>query len=175
MATAAALRAALADDTASVTVPSINHVAQNGTTVPTSTMKNAAPRKRQTSNKPAIPQNVPVATYVENGVVTTRAIVADGFVLSFKSGDVPAHLLAASKLRDTSNVWFEVAQWLALQPAGYLTIKRADGVDAKTARSPMSKIDGAIARMRKTGSKGWQRLDAKTGTDKGTWYFIRLA
>lgn len=100
-------------------------------------------------------------------------LTVDNFTLSFTAGDVAADAIRAAIARETKNPWYPVAEWLAAQNAGFLKIERAASADPKVAKSPMSKIDAAIARARKMGIANYGKLDAKSGAEKGLWYFIR--
>ncbi len=97
-------------------------------------------------------------------------MTVDGFELTFATGDVAADALKATVARATTNPWYPVAEWLAAQVPGFLTIRKIEGSDAK---SPMSRLDSAINRARKQGVKNYGKLDARSGAEKGVWYFIR--
>lgn len=103
-------------------------------------------------------------------VGTLSTMTVDGFELTFVAGNVDADKLRASVARATTNPWYPVAEWLAVQVPGFLTIRKIEGSDAK---SPMSRLDSAITRARKQNVKNHQKLDARSGADKGVWYFIR--
>lgn len=62
--------------------------------------------------------------------------------------------------------------WVAMQPVGFLTVRKSEG---STAKSPMSRIDAAIARARKQEVKNYGKLTVKRGKEKGVWYLIRRA
>lgn len=121
--------------------------------------------------EPTVPtvKTVPTTT-VKNGVVKTgtATMIGKDFEITFTAGD--AEKIKATTSRATSNPWYAVALLLAEKPAGFFTIRRV--TDSK-AKSPMTQIDTAIARCRKQGIANYGKLDAKTSTDKGVWYFIR--
>lgn len=129
----------------------LNVIAQNGTTVDLT--------------QPTTP------TIVKKGkALPAKTMTVDGFEMVFSTTMPNAESLKATVSRATINPWYAVAEWLACQPAGALTIRKIEG---STAKSPMSRIDSAISRARKLGVKNYGKLDAKAGTEKGVWYFIR--
>ena len=144
----------------SVNVPSI----PTGATV-TDVPTDAAPSKSKSKSKSDQKNGRAAAS---KG--TLHTLTVDGFELTFATGTPNADALKASVARATSNPWYAVAEWLAAQVPGFLTIRKIEGSDAK---SPMSRIDSAIARARKQGVKNYGKLDAKSGTEKGVWFFIR--
>lgn len=103
-------------------------------------------------------------------VGTLHTMTVDGFELTFATGDVSADALRANVSRATTNPWYPVAEWLAAQVPGFLTIRKVEGSDVK---SPLSRMWSAIMRAQKLDVKNARKLDARSGTDKGVWYFIR--
>lgn len=112
-----------------------------------------------------------VAEPIKTPSATVKTVTVDGFTLTLFAGDVPDSLIKASATRSTSNPWYAVMVWLAGCKPGYVEIQRNDD----SVKSPMSKIDGAIARCRKAGIAHYGKLDARSGATKGTWYLIRRA
>lgn len=125
------------------------------------TVKATAPQTVKTV-APVAPQTV------KTGMPTTLKI--DGFSMAYDPTTADGAKLRESVMRETQNPWYPVMVWLAAQKPGHITISR-DG----SAKSPMSRIDSAIARARKAGVKGWRNLDAKSGNEKGVWFLIHRA
>lgn len=153
------LNAMIADDNA----PSINHVAQNGTTVKKNVIKTVAP---------TAPVKTEVRSEKSSKIGSVAVLNIDGFDIAFKAGTLDTALVKATATRTTTNVWYAIVKWLATQPTGFLTITRSTGSKAK---SPMSKIDSALSRARKLEVKNWSNMTAKTGQEKGVWYLVKFA
>lgn len=136
------------------------------------------------------PQPQPqTATNVSKGrALPATTITVDNFTMHFKAGTLDTATLNAIKDRTTTNPWYPVAEWLAVQAPGVITITRADGVTAKQAASPLARIRTAIAKgndLRKAHMLRGQAVPANLrnfgklaadshATEKGVWFFVRM-
>jgi hypothetical protein len=114
-------------------------------------------------------KTVAPAAPIDLGTTPHVLTTADGFLVTFKSGKLDAATKAAI-LRSTKNPWYPILEWLVAQPVGYLTITKL--ADSKV-KSPVSPIKSAIMRAIFADVKNARKLDVKSGTDKGVWYFVR--
>jgi hypothetical protein len=119
----------------------------------------------------AAPAAAPAAEPIKTPSAAVKSVTVDGFTLTLFAGDVPENLVKANVTRATTNPWYPSwSGWLAASQG----MSRFSGTTILK-KSPMSQIDGAIARCRKAGMAHYGKLDARSGATKGTWYLIRRA